>query len=147
MINEVLFSSESENWSTPQDVFDKLDRVFHFTLDPCASPENTKCKKYYTKETDGLTQSWANEIVFCNPQYGRTSTGEWAKKCHEEAKTPGTIIVLLIPARTDTKWFHDYCYGQTTIFFIRGRLKFGESLNAAPFPSMLVIFGLHWLYL
>ena len=63
MINEVLFSSESENWSTPQDVFDKLDRVFHFTLDPCASPENTKCKKYYTKETDGLTRILIGTLV------------------------------------------------------------------------------------
>jgi site-specific DNA-methyltransferase (adenine-specific) len=86
--------------------------------------------------------------VFCNPPYGRDNTGLWIKKCFEESKKPGTIVVALVPARTDTKWFHDYIYPSSAqIFFIRGRLKFGGSKNAAPFPSMIVIFGMHWMYM
>lgn len=148
MIDSVMFSSLSDDWATPQDVFDRLDWFFHFTLDPCADHVNHKCKKYYTKEVNGLIQDWAGEIVFCNPPYGRTATGDWAKKCFEESKKPRTIICLLIPARTDTKWFHKYCSGGSNrIIFIKGRLKFGNGKNSAPFPSMIVIYGLHWLYL
>jgi len=148
MINPALFSSDSENWATPQDLFDSLDYVFNFTLDPCAGEHNFKCKKYYTKESNGLTKDWGGNKVFCNPPYGRDNTGAWVKKCFEESKTPGTIVVLLIPARTDTKWFHEYIYRTSAqIFFIKGRLKFGGSKNAAPFPSMLVIFGFQWMYL
>jgi site-specific DNA-methyltransferase (adenine-specific) len=148
VINPALFSSESENWATPQDVFDRLNYVFNFTLDPCASPDNAKCKKYYTKEVNGLTKDWGGHKVFCNPPYGRDNTGLWIKKCAEESKKPGTIVVELVPARTDTRWFHDYIYpsgGQ--IYFLRGRLKFGDSKNSAPFPSMIIIFGMHWMYL
>ena len=93
---------------------------------------------YYTIEENGLMQDWSNEIVFCNPPYGR-EIKKWVKKCHEEAKK-GAEIVLLIPARTDTSYFHDFIYGKTAIRFIRGRLKFGDNKNSAPFPSMIVIF-------
>lgn len=148
MINKTLFSSESENWATPQDVFDRLNSVFHFTLDPCADPSNTKCKKYYTKEINGLTKDWGGHRVFCNPPYGRDATGRWVKKCYEESKKLGTIVVMLIPARTDTRWFHEYCYrSNVQIHFVKGRLKFGGSKNSAPFPSMIVIFGFQWAYM
>jgi site-specific DNA-methyltransferase (adenine-specific) len=136
-----MFSSKSDRWETPQDFFDKLDAEFHFNLDPCADENNHKCKDYFTKEQDGLLQDWGGRCVFCNPPYGNKETGIWTKKCYEEGKKPGTTVVLLIPARTDRASFHDYIYKQPNveIRFIRGRLKFGGR-DAAPFPSMVVIF-------
>ena len=139
-MNRVLFSSEKEECTTPQPFFDKLNSVFHFTLDPCALPENAKCKRYYTPEDDGLKQDWTGQRVFCNPPYGR-SIAEWVKKCHDEARKPGTLVVMLLPVRTDTQYFHDYIYHEAELYFIRGRLKFGDSSNSAPFPSMVVVFG------
>ena len=139
MVSKVLFSSANEVWATPQDFFDKLNDEFHFTLDPCALPDNAKCKNFFTPEDDGLSQNWGGQIVFCNPPYGR-KIGDWVKKCYEESQKPDTTVVMLIPARTDTAWFHDYVYGKAEIRFIRGRLKFGGMTNSAPFPSMVVIF-------
>lgn len=115
-------TSNKDDWETPQALFDELDKDFHFTLDPCATKENAKCKKYFTKEQDGLLQDWEDEIVFCNPPYGR-DIGKWVQKCAEE-QWSAKAIVLLIPARTDTAYFHDYIYDQATIIFLRGRLKF-----------------------
>lgn len=147
-MHDCLFSSASVSWATPQDLFNSLDYVFNFTLDPCADVDNAKCEKFYTEEQDGLSKDWYGHKVFCNPPYDRTATGDWVKKCHDEAKKPGTIVVMLIPSRTDTKWFHEYIYkSNAQIHFIKGRLKFGESKNAAPFPSMIVIFGVHWMYM
>ena len=135
-----MFSSETDLWATPQEFFDKLNSEFNFTLDPCATPENAKCKKYYTKVEDGLKQDWSGEIVFCNPPYGR-EIKKWVKKCYMESKKPNTTVVMLIPARTDTSYFHDYIYKKAKeIRFVRGRLKFGNSTNSAPFPSMVVVF-------
>jgi phage N-6-adenine-methyltransferase len=140
MNTSVMFSSETDMWATPQEFFTELDQEFNFTLDPCASPENAKCAKYFTVEDDGLRQDWAGHTVFCNPPYGR-QIGKWVKKCYEESRKPGTTVVMLIPARTDTSYFHDYVYNKAReIRFIRGRLKFGNSKNSAPFPSMVVIF-------
>ena len=140
MNTAVMFSSKIDEWSTPQDFFDELNKEFNFTLDPCATPENAKCEKYYTKEDDGLKQDWSGETVFCNPPYGR-AIKDWVKKCYEESKKPNTTVVMLIPARTDTSYFHDYIYHKAKeIRFIRGRLKFGNAKNSAPFPSMVVIF-------
>jgi site-specific DNA-methyltransferase (adenine-specific) len=136
-MSAVMFSSKTDNWSTPQDFFDLLNEEFHFTLDPCADDLNHKCAKYYTKESNGLAQSWAGETVFCNPPYGR-ELPKWVKKCHDEAEH--ATVVMLIPARTDTRAFHEFIYGKAEIRFIRGRLKFGGSKNSAPFPSMLVIY-------
>ena len=133
---KVHYSSKSNEWSTPQDFYDQLNAEFSFTLDPCATHENYKCEKYYTIEDDGLTQSWDNEVVFCNPPYGR-EIKHWVKKA-SEAK--GGVVVLLIPARTCTSYFHDYIYNKAEIRFIRGRLKFGDGKAPAPFPSMLVIY-------
>ena len=139
MINQSLFSSANIEWATPQEVFDKLNEEFHFTLDPCALPSNAKCAKFYTPSDDGLIQNWEGESVFCNPPYGR-QLGSWVRKCREESRKLKTKVVMLIPARTDTKWFHEHIYNKAEIRFIKGRLKFGGSKNSAPFPSMIVIF-------
>lgn len=139
MNTEVMFSSKTEMWETPQDFFDKLNEEFHFTLDVCAIPENAKCENFYTPEIDGLTQPWTG-TVWCNPPYGR-QIGSWVRRALF-ASVAGNTVVMLLPARTDTRWFHEYIYGRENveIRFIRGRLKFGGSKNSAPFPSMVVVF-------
>ena len=134
-----LFTSITDEWATPQALFDELDREFHFTLDPCALLCNAKCPKFYTPDIDGLKQNWGGQNVFCNPPYGR-EISKWVKKCYEESKKPNTLVVMLIPARTDTSYFHDYIYHKAEIRFIRGRLHFNEAKNSAPFPSMVVIY-------
>ena len=140
MNTALMFSSKTDLWATPQEFFDELNSEFSFTLDPCATPENAKCKKYYTKVEDGLNQDWAGETVFCNPPYGR-AIKDWVKKCYEESRKSHTTVVMLIPARTDTAYFHDYIYHKAReVRFIRGRLKFGNATNSAPFPSMVVVF-------
>ena len=138
MNSAVFYSSKTDMWATPQDFFDALDAEFHFTLDACAVKENAKCEAYYTPEQDGLDQPWTGR-VWCNPPYGR-NVGQWVKKAHDTA-SGGGFVVMLLPARTDTRWFHDYIYRKTEVRFIKGRLKFGSCQNAAPFPSMVVIFG------
>lgn len=140
MNKDVMFSSATDNWATPQDFFDKLNAEFHFDLDVCADEINHKCDKYYTKEQDGLCMPWKG-IVWCNPPYGR-EIGKWVRKALF-ASVGGSTVVMLIPARTDTKWFHDYIYKRDNveIRFVRGRLKFGNSKNSAPFPSMVVVFN------
>ena len=138
-LNKGLFSSNTDLWATPIEFFKELDARFHFTLDPFATKENHKCDRYYTIEDDGLKQDWGGQRVFCNPPYGR-SIKEWVKKCHDEAQKPNTLVVMLIPARTDTSYFHDYIYHKAQIEFVRGRLHFNEAEQGAPFPSMVVIF-------
>ena len=135
-----MFSSATDNWSTPQDIFDKLNDEFHFTLDVCADENNHKCEHYYTKEIDGLSRPWIGTI-WCNPPYGR-KIGEWVRRAYISSNIGSTTVVMLLPARTDTRWFHDYIYNKsnTEIRFIKGRLKFGGCKNSAPFPSMVVIF-------
>ena len=139
MISEALYSSRSEEWSTPQELFERLDREFHFSLDAAASRENAKCGKFFDKQADGLKQSWAGETVWCNPPYGR-QIGAFMRKALTESRAPGTTVVMLVPARTDTNWFHQFVYRRAELRFIRGRLKFGGAQNGAPFPSMLVIY-------
>ena len=137
-MNRVLFSSKSNDWATPQDLFDKLNDEFNFTLDVCAIPENAKCEHYYSPEQNGLLQHW-DGTVWCNPPYGR-KIGLWVKKAYESViRDDETTVVMLLPARTDTKWFHEYILPYGQIRFIRGRLKFGDSKNSAPFPSMIVV--------
>ena len=134
MITHGLFSSVTDMWETPQNFFDELDKEFHFSCDVCAIEENAKCAKFYTPEQDGLKQTWGG-VCWMNPPYGR-EIGKWVKKASESNAT----VVCLLPARTDTRWFHDYIYGKAEIRFVRGRLKFGNSKNTAPFPSMVVVF-------
>ena len=134
MNNDVLFSSSTDLWETPQSFFDVLNDEFHFDIDVCALPENAKCSKFYSPEDNGLSKNWGG-TCWCNPPYGR-KIGEWVKKASKSNAT----VVMLLPARTDTKWFHEYIYGKAEIRFIKGRIKFGNSKNSAPFPSMVVVF-------
>lgn len=134
----IHFSSKTNEWATPQDFFDALNREFQFTLDPCATSENAKCEKFFTEEDNGLAQQWIGHKVFMNPPYGK-AIKDWMKKAYEES-IRGAMVVCLVPARTDTNWWHDYAMkGQ--IRYIRGRLKFGNNANSAPFPSAVVILG------
>ena len=139
-MNDVHFSSNSIEWATPKAFFDELNKEFDFTLDPCCTDENAKCKMHYTLKDNGLEQNWGGQRVFCNPPYGR-ELKDWVRKCYLESRKADTIVVMLIPARTDTEYFHQYIYHKAKeIRFIRGRLHFNESQNAAPFPSMVVVF-------
>ena len=135
---EVMFSSKSDEWATPQHIFDELDSEFGFDLDVCANESNHKCENYYSIEQDGLSQDWAGHRVFCNPPY--SNIAKWVEKAFYETKSKNTLVVLLIPSRTDTKYFQNYIYNRSEIRFIKGRLKFGNSKNSAPFPSMIVVF-------
>lgn len=140
MKTDTLFSSKNEVWSTPQDFYDELNKEFNFTLDPCALEENAKCIQYFTPDDNGLTKNWEGNVVFCNPPYGR-KISDWVEKCFNESKKKDTTVVMLIPSRTDTKYFHKFIYKKAKdIRFIKGRLKFGNSKNSAPFPSMIVVF-------
>lgn len=140
MNTNLMFSSNSDMWSTPQEFFNKLNEEFNFTLDPCATQFNAKCTLFFTEEDNGLSKNWQGHTVFCNPPYGR-KIKDWVKKCSEEAQKTDTTVVMLIPARTDTLYFHNYIYNKAReIRFIKGRLKFGDSENPAPFPSMVVVF-------
>jgi len=132
----VHFSSETDEWETPQDFFDRLNEEFHFTLDVCATPENAKCSNFFTKRENGLLQKWTG-VCWMNPPYGR-EIGKWVQKAYESA-LEGATVVCLLPARTDTAWWHDYCM-KGEIRFVRGRLKFGNATENAPFPSAVVIF-------
>ena len=137
-VDEALFSHNSDEWETPQDLFDKLNDEFNFDIDVCATEENAKCNVFFTAEQDGLAQNWGGHRVWCNPPYSKID--KWAEKAFRETKNDNTIVVMLIPSRTDTKYFHNYIYQRTEIRFIKGRLKFSGSKNSAPFPSMIVIF-------
>jgi phage N-6-adenine-methyltransferase len=137
-VNKALFTSDSMEWETPQWLFDVVNQEYKFDVDVCATAENAKCSKYFSKEQDGLFMEW-NGTVWCNPPYGR-EIDKWVKKGNESHKT-GSTVVMLLPARTDTKWIHEYLFGSAIMIFIKGRLKFGTSHNSAPFPSVLAIFG------
>ena len=139
MNKELMFSSKTDMWATPQEFYDKLNDEFNFTLDPCATEDNKKCDNFFTVDDDGLKQDWSGNIVFCNPPYGR-AIKDWVKKSYEESLKTNTTVVMLIPSRTDTIYFHEFIYGKAEIRFIKGRLKFGDAKNSAPFPSMVVIY-------
>jgi phage N-6-adenine-methyltransferase len=134
----VHFSSATDEWATPQLLFDELDHIFGgFTLDPCATPENAKCTHFFTRADDGLAKPWTGK-VFMNPPYGR-EIGKWMRKAWEES-LKGTLVVCLLPARVDTRWWHEYAR-KGHVYFLQGRLKFGSARNSAPFPSAIVTFG------
>ena len=140
-MNKVFSSSKSIMWETPQDFFDKLNAKYKFNTDVCAIKGNAKCRNYFTPKTDGLKQAWEG-VCWMNPPYGRNHTVKWVEKAYRESRN-GCVVVALLPARTDTRWFHEYIYNKpnVAIEFIKGRLKFSGSKNAAPFPSMVVVFG------
>lgn len=142
--NNILLSSNNMDWETPMEFFQKVNEHFHFTIDVCATSLNAKCKRYYTPTEDGLAQDWSNEVAWMNPPYGR-KIGLWVEKAYSESQK-GTTVACLVPARTDTRWWWDYCR-RGDIFFLKGRLKFtGVNTvgmvvnNSATFPSALVVF-------
>lgn len=137
--SQALFGQDvnaTNEWATPQELFDKINKVFNFTLDVCATDENAKCDKYYTKEIDGLSQEWTG-TCWMNPPYSR-EIAKWILKAHETALN-GHTVVALIPSRTGSRWFQDYCLHREC-HFIKGRLKFGDSSNSAPFDNVVVVF-------
>lgn len=138
MNNECIFSSNTDLWATPQDFFDRYDALYHFETDVCALPENAKCKRFFTPEMDGLKQEWTG-VCWMNPPYGR-QIGDWVRKAYESARDNLATVVCLLPARTDTKWFHDYILPHAHVQFIKGRIKFGGAKNGAPFPSVVAVF-------
>ncbi len=139
MIVGDLMVSETVEWETPQALFDKLNSVFHFDLDPCSTSQNAKCERHYTLADNGLEQTW-NGTVFCNPPYGR-ELPKWVRKASEESRN-GSTIVMLIPARPDTSYWHDIIFAYCkAVLFIRGRLHFGGSKQAAPFASAIIVFS------
>lgn len=140
---KTLMSSKDQTWETPNSFFNEINKEFNFTLDPCCSKDTAKCKKFYTEKEDGLIQDWSNDVVFMNPPYGR-DIKKWIKKAHDEF-LKGATVVCLIPSRTDTQYWHNWIFplyykNKIEIRFLKGRLKFGNSLNSAPFPSALVIY-------
>ena len=132
-----MFTSNTDLWATPIEFYKKLDEIYKFTLDVCATHENAKCDKYFTKEIDGLQQQW-NGSVWMNPPYGKEII-KWMKKAYESS-LQGATVVCLVPSRTDTRWWHEYAM-KGNITFIKGRLKFGDAKNSAPFPSAIVVFN------
>ncbi len=132
-----MFTSRTEEWETPQYVFDALDAEVGFTLDVCATAENRKCASYFDKERNGLRKEWAG-TCWMNPPYGRHIYA-WMKKAYEESQR-GVVVVSLVPARTDTRWWHDWVMRAAEIRFVRGRLRFGDGKQSAPFPSCIAIF-------
>jgi phage N-6-adenine-methyltransferase len=134
----VHFSSATDEWETPQALFNELSWIYGgFTLDPCATRQNAKCARFFTRADDGLARRWDGK-VYLNPPYGR-EIGRWVRKAFEESLR-GALVVCLLPARTDTRWWQDYAR-RGHVCFLRGRLKFGQAKNAAPFPSAIVTFG------
>lgn len=136
---KILFqksTKDSDCWETPDWLFEKLNEMFKFTLDPCATSQNAKCKLFFTIEDNGLAQWWGKHSVFINPPYSDITS--WVKKASEEATCK--VIVMLLPARTDTKWWHDYINDKAKYVFLKGRLKFKGGNFCAPFPSVLVFF-------
>lgn len=133
-----ILPSRTDDWATPQQLFDALDAEFRFTLDAAASRHNAKCRRYFTRRRDGLSQSWGRQVVWCNPPYGRV-IAHWVRKAHE-ASLRGATVVMLLPSRTDTKWFHQFAWKHGEVRFLEGRVKFGGAKTAAPFPSVVVVF-------
>ena len=133
----VHYSSATNEWHTPDALFKHLDDEFNFTLDPCSNGLNAKCAKFFTEADDGLSKDWHNDVVFMNPPYGR-AIGKWIEKAYLESLKGGTVVCL-IPSRTDTRYWHDYCMKATEIRLIKGRVKFSGK-DPAPFPSAIVVF-------
>ena len=134
-----MVSSKTNEWTTPQSLFDKLNDEFGFTLDPCCQVETAKCQKYYTQKENGIIQDWSNDVVFMNPPYGG-HTGDWIKKALDESRAGATVVCLIVSA-TDRSYWHEYIFPYASeIRFLRGRIKFGDSKSTAPFASAIIIF-------
>lgn len=132
----VHFRSGSDDWATPQDLYDDLNKEFHFTTDVCASEHNAKCDHYFSAGQNGLNQTWEG-VCWMNPPYGR-QISKWVHKAYQSSLN-GATVVCLLPARTDTRWWNQFCV-RGEIRFLQGRLKFCHAKQSAPFPSAIVIF-------
>lgn len=139
---EYAFSHKTDEWETPQWLFDRLNRIFCFEIDVCANEQNHKCDRYFTAKDDALTKDWSGMRCWCNPPYGR-KIKDFVKKASETVKDHNTTVVMLLPGRTDAGWYHEYIANnpQAHTVFLRGRLRFGGSKWNAPFPSMIVVFA------
>ena len=137
-ISQALKTNNTNEWPTPQWLFDLLDLEFGFTLDPCCTDESAKCGRYFTARDNGLIQDWANDSVFMNPPYGG-HIKDWMAKAFSEADSNGALVVCLVPARVDTAWWHSYAV-RGEIRFPIGRLKFEGADSCAPFPVAIIIF-------
>lgn len=139
MINSGMMSSNSGEWETPQDFFDGLNSIYQFTLDAAATWRNAKCKPFYTKMDNALKKDWPGS-VWCNPPYGREIVKFVGKGWREAQKGSTQAVVMLLPARTDTRWWHDWVMRASVIYLVRGRLKFVGAKSSAPFPSAVAVF-------
>lgn len=136
------FESTKQDWETPAELFKGLDDEFHFTLDAAASAKNTKVPRaYFSKSRDGLRQDWGQHLVWINPPYGDRGRpiSAWVRKAYE-ASLSGATVVLLIPARTNTNWFHSFCLAKAEVRFLRGRPKFSGTKHGLPQPLCLIVF-------
>ena len=136
METEVMFSQATDVWGTPQWLFDALDKEFGFTLDPCSDGTNAKCKKFYSIHDSGMLKDWGTETVFMNPPYSQCE--DWMRKAYGSAQE-GATVVCLVPSRTDTEWWHRFAM-KGEVRLLKGRLKFGDAVNSAPFPSAVIVF-------
>jgi phage N-6-adenine-methyltransferase len=142
ILTKQIFESKHvnrDNWETPPDLYDELNREFHFTLDPCARIETAKAGKYYTRMENGLLFDWRGENVFVNPPYSGTNCKQWVEKCFHESQKPKTKVVALLPVSTSSRWFHDFIYNKAEVRFLKGRIRFVGAPYTAPFSSMIVI--------
>jgi phage N-6-adenine-methyltransferase len=138
MNTDLMFSSATDQWATPRAFFSEWDAIYRFELDVCADAQNAKCRRYFSEQDNGLAQDWAPNRCWMNPPYGR-EIRRWVQKAYEESLR-GATVVCLLPARTDTAWWHEYILPYAKVSFIRGRLKFGDAKNGAPFPSAVAVF-------
>jgi phage N-6-adenine-methyltransferase len=138
MNTDLMFSSATDQWATPQAFFNEWDDIYHFELDVCADAQNAKCRRYFSEQDNGLAQNWAPYRCWMNPPYGR-EIRRWIQKAYQESLR-GATVVCLLPARTDTAWWHEYIIPFAKMTFVRGRIKFGDSKNGAPFPSAVAVF-------
>ena len=138
MNTDLMFSSATDQWATPLPLFNEWNARFSFTLDVCADASNAKCARFFDRAMDGLKQDWSLDVCWMNPPYGR-EIGQWVKKAHASS-LDGATVVCLLPARTDTAWWHDYVLPFAEITFLRGRVRFGDAKAGAPFPSAVAVF-------
>lgn len=137
-MNPVLLSSAKHDYGTPRDLFERYNRIYRFTLDACAQPHNAKCKRYFTPEQDALHQRWTGR-VWCNPPY--RNLADWVSHARlQVVNGDAAVVVMLLPARTDTRVFHQVILPHADIEFLPGRIKFDGATGPAPFPSMIVVF-------
>jgi site-specific DNA-methyltransferase (adenine-specific) len=136
MSTGLFYTEQRQDWATPRDLFEALDREFHFTLDVCASAENAKVPQHLTEEDNALMLEWSG-ACYMNPPYAKME--QWVRKAHLEA-CRGAVVVCLLPVRTDTSWWHEWVTKAREVRFIRGRVRFEGTTSSAPFASAVVVF-------